>query len=495
MNVARRVTTLALLASLPGVARAQEAAAPSGRCKLQLTADHALNSFKLPSGQLNVFTGGNVVIRCPAQGLVLRSDSLESYGDEGRILFIGHADYSEPRLKLKADNITYYQRDERVVATQNVIAKLPSGSTLRGPQLEFLRAIPRVRTQQFATATGRPTVSLVERDPQGRAQPPVEVTGQNIYLQGDSIVSAVGNVVVVRPELTATGDSLFANSGSGLLRIMRTPKITGTKGRPFTLEGETIDLLSRRRKLERVLSKSAAVANSEDLNLRSDTIDLRIADDLLQRAVAWGQSRARATSLAQTMVADSIDVLMPAQRIRELHAVRKATAEGAPDTTKFRTTEKDRLTGDTIVALFDTVPAKDTARKPRIRQLVAIGSKASLATSLQHLPPRDTSLCRPDIVYVRGRLITVDFDTAKVSRVKVTDEDKSGGLYLEAQPDSASRCHPAAATAVAPAPGAVTGAVRSSPATSSPTPTPAPPSPTAPGVLAPTTPPPAPKRP
>ncbi|HET9011835.1 MAG TPA: hypothetical protein VFN38_08465, partial [Gemmatimonadaceae bacterium] len=68
--------------------------APSGRCRLQLTADHALNSFKLPSGQLNVFTGGNVVIRCPAQGLVLRSDSLESYGDEGRILFIGHADYS-----------------------------------------------------------------------------------------------------------------------------------------------------------------------------------------------------------------------------------------------------------------------------------------------------------------------------------------------------------------------------------------------------------------
>ncbi len=152
----RNGVALLALALLPARLAAQEAAAPTGRCKLQFAAEHPLNSFKLPSGQYNILTGGNVVARCPAQGLVLRSDSLESYGDEGRVVFIGHADYSEPRLKLKADNITYYQRDERVVATQNVIAKLPSGSTLRGPQLEFLRAIPRVRPQQFATATGRP---------------------------------------------------------------------------------------------------------------------------------------------------------------------------------------------------------------------------------------------------------------------------------------------------------------------------------------------------
>jgi lipopolysaccharide export system protein LptA len=491
--------SVALLAALLPARLAAQQAAPTGRCTLQFAAEHPLNSFKLPSGQYNIFTGGHVVARCPAQGLVLRSDSLESYGDEGRIVFIGHADYSEPRLKLTAENLTYFQRDERVLATQNVNATLPTGSTLRGPQVEFLRAVPRVRSQQYATATGRPTVSLVERDPQGRAQPPVQVTGENIYLQGDSIVSAVGNVVVVRPELTATGDSLFANSGSGLLRIMRNPRITGTKGRPFTLEGQTIDLLSRRRKLERVLAKREAVANSEDLNLRSDTIDLRVTDDLLQRAVAWGEGRARATSLSQSMLADSIDVMMPAQRIRELHAVRNATAEGAPDTTKFRTTEKDRLTGDTIVALFDSVPAKDTARKPRIRELIAIGSKASPASSLQHLPPRDTSLCRPDIVYVRGRLITVDFDTAKVSRVTVADEDKSGGLYLEAKPDSASRCHQSPVTAAAGAPGAATGtatgAARPASASPSPSPTPAvPPAPT-PAVPAPASSTTAPKRP
>jgi hypothetical protein len=316
-------------------------------------------------------------------------------------------------------------------------------------------------------------VSLVERDAQGRAQPPVQVTGANIYLRGDSVVSAVGDVVVVRPELTATGDSLYANSGSGLLRIMRQPKITGTKGRPFTLVGETIDLLSRRRKLERVLAKNAAVANSEDLDLRSDTIDLRVTDDLLQHAVAWGKSRARATSPTQTMVADSIDVKMPSQRIRELYAVRGASAEGAPDTTKFRTTEKDRLTGDTIIARFDTVPAKDTARKPRIRELVAIGSKASLATSLQHLPPRDSSLCIPAINYVRGRLITIAFDSAKVSTVHVNDEDQAGGMFIEPKPDSTARCRTLASSDSVGAP--VAGrATPSAPAPTPPVPAPRP---------------------
>ena len=474
----------ALLMILPPVAGAQTPAAPSGRCKLQLTSDRALNSTKLPSGQLNVITAGNVVIRCPAQNLVLRSDSLESYGDEGRIVFIGHADYTEPRLKLKADVITYFQRDERVLAVQNVVATLPSGSTLRGPQVDFLRAVPRVR-QQSATATGRPTVSLVERDAQGKPQPPVQVTGANIYLQGDSLVSASGNVVVVRPELTATGDSLYANSGSGLLRLMREPKITGTKGRPFTLAGTTIDLLSRKRKLERVVAKDSAVATSEDLVLRADTLDLRVVDDLLQRAIAWGKSRARAASPSQTVVADSIDVLLPAQRVRTLYAIRTATAEGAPDTTKFRTTEKDRLTGDTIIAHFDTAATRDTSSKPRIRQLVAIGGKASLATSLQHLPPRDSSLCKPAINYVRGSLITVTFDSARVSTVDV--KDRAGGVYVDPEPDSTSRCR-AFAAGKAPSD---SGRVTTAPARGSapaPTPSPSPPSPAATPVAPPATP-------
>lgn len=423
----RRLASLLFLAA--PMAGAQNAPAPTGRCRLIYVADHGLVTNKLPSGQFNAFTGGNVIARCPAQNLVMRSDSLESYGDEGRILFIGHVDYKEPRLALKSDFLTYFTRDERILATQRVDARLPSGSTLTGPQVELLRAVPGVRAQQSATAIGRPTLSLVQRDSLGRPQPPVKVTGNTVYLQGDSVVSAVGSVVVVRPELTATGDSLYADAGTGLLRLMRQPKLTGTKGRPFTLAGETIDLLTKAKKLDRVLAKSAAVATSEDLVLKSDTIDLRVADDMLQRAIVWGAARAHAMSPTQSIVADSIDVSMPGQRVREMHAVRGASAEALPDTTKFHTTEKDRLTGDTIVAYFDSIPARDTTSKPRIQLLVATGN----ATSYQHLPPRDSTQCLPAINYVKGRSITVAFDSAKVSTVTVHDS-LAPGVYVE--PDS-----------------------------------------------------------
>ena len=119
--IVRRVAILLLVGLSPRAVLAQGAPAPTGRCVLQFASDHALTAPKLPSGQRNAFTGGNVVARCPAQNLVLRADSLESYGDEGRVVFIGHADYAEPRLKLKAEVITYYQRDERVLAVQNVV--------------------------------------------------------------------------------------------------------------------------------------------------------------------------------------------------------------------------------------------------------------------------------------------------------------------------------------------------------------------------------------
>jgi hypothetical protein len=432
------ITSLLACAALSIGADAQSVAAPKGRCKFEIdqTPTTSFITNKLPSGQYNSYLGGGVIARCAAQNIVLKSDSLEQYGDEGRFYFVGHVDYREPRLKLKSEFLTYFQRDERILAVNNVDAVLPSGSSMKGPSLEFFRPIPKIRPKQQGVATGRPTMSIIDKDAQGKPQPPVNLTGNTIWLNGDSIVASSGNVVIVRPELTATGDSLFLDSGLGLLRIMRTPRMVGTKGRAFTLTGETIDLLTRKKKLERILAKNKGVAVSEDLTLKSDTIDLRVSDDLLQRAVVWGKSRASAASPSQTISADSIDVVMPAQKVREMHAVRGASALAVPDTTKFNLAADDRfdrLTGDTIVARFDTVPARDTSTKPRIRELVAISN----ATSYQHLAPRDTSLRKPDINYICGKLITVTFDSAKVRRVAIENSDPPcSGAYAEAQPDS-----------------------------------------------------------
>jgi len=443
-----------------------------------------LFTVKLPSGQYNSFIGGGVVARCPSQNLVLKSDSLESYGDEGRFFFIGHVDYSEPRINLRSDYLTYFQREERLLATLNVDATLPSGSNLKGPSLELWREIPKVR-QQHGTAIGRPTINIIQKDSLGRPQPPVTVTGNNVWMTGDSTVASQGEVVVIRPELTASGDSLYLEGSTGLLRMMRKPRVLGTKGRPFTLVGETIDVLSKERKLDRVLAKSKAEAVSRDVTLKSDTIDLRISADELQRAMAWGKSRANAVSASQSMLADSVDVMMPNQRLEEMHAVGGAITEGKPDSVKFHTKERDRLTGDTIVAHFDTAASqlRDTTSKPKIRLVVSTGN----ATSLQHLPPRDTTLRVPAIVYVVGSQITVNFDTGTVQRVQVKDENLAAGIYLEPQ-DTTRQKRPATRADGQPAAAAAGGPrvlqrvpASSTPAAPTPTaPTPATPAPSAP---------------
>jgi hypothetical protein len=179
---------------------------------------------------------------------------------------------------------------------------------------------------------------------------------------------------------------------------------------------------------------------------------------------------------------------MPGQHLREMHAVGDAVAEGAPDSTKFRTTERDRLTGDTIVAHFDTAASllRDTTSKPKLRLLVSNGH----ATSLQHLPPRDTTLRTPAVVYVVGHTIDVSFDSGTVKRVSVRDDSLASGLYLEPEkPDTARAARGGAANAASrstpAAPGATRPAGDARQAPPGPAPSPSPSSTAAPPALPP----------
>ena len=127
---------------------------------------------------------------------------------------------------------------------------------------------------------------------------------------------------------------------------------------------------------------------------------------------------------------------MPGQRIRRVHALRNALAEGSPDTTRFHLeskNEKDWLRGDTIFAFFDSTKVADTTKSnPDVQRLVARGN----ASSLYHLAPNDTSQKRAAINYVSARTITIDFDQSRVATV--TTVDAVTGLYLEPR-DSTAR--------------------------------------------------------
>jgi hypothetical protein len=441
----RRHVVLVLRCLAATVGLCSTVAAQATRTRCDVTSDR----FRLDSlpgvGQVS-FAGGNVHIRCPARGITLTGDSAEQFQDHDQV--IGHAVYDEPRFHVTANYLNYFPNDERVVGAGDVHARLPSGSTLEGPQAEYRRAIPKVRPRAQMSAIARPTINIVEKDSAGRTQPPTTVTANNVFVDGDSasLIYAGGQVVINRTDVAATSDSAFIDEPKETMRLMRNPVVKGKRDRPFTLSGDLIDMYPKNRKLYRVLSQANAVAISDSMTLKSDTIDLRLVDQLLDHAFAWGaRSRARVISPGQNLLADSLDVTMPGQRIQLVRALRKAYANGKPDTTKFKVVKPDTsdwLMGDTIIAHFDTAKvaakpaakpgtaARDTVRNPQIHQLVASGH----ASSYYHMAPSDTAQKRPAINHVNARVITVNFDQQKVTTV--TTVDSVSGVYIEPNADT-----------------------------------------------------------
>jgi hypothetical protein len=408
--------------ALPGALAAQK---PTP-CDLIAQPSTRLSSDSTPGLGRVIFVGGGVLIKCRARGITLQGDSAEQYPDHDQM--IGHAVYDEPRFHVTADYLNYFPNDDRVVGAGNVHAKLPSGSTLDGPQAEYKRAIPKIRPRQQLSAIARPTITILEQDSTGKPAPPMTVIANTVFMDGDSLIYGGGAVVITRPEIVATGDSAFIDQTKEIMHLMRNPRLQGKKEKPFTLTGDLIDMFSKDKKLQRVLSRGNANAVSDSMTLKSDTIDLRVVSDQLNHAYAWGKSRARVISPSQNMTADSLDVSMPSQRIQLVRALRKARAEGKPDTTRFVAQAPDTLNwlnGDTIIAHFDSLPPTDTTKTPPIRQLVATGN----ATSLYMMAPSDSTERRPALNYVSARTITIDFDKSKVSTV--TTVDSVAGVYIE----------------------------------------------------------------
>lgn len=456
--LARRALLLsACFAATAATARAQTSVR---ECAVEFTPRTPGDSTPLtiqvqPSGQRNVFQGGGVRYRCVEQNVVIEADSAAYYGDLATLFMVGNVHYVDQGTTLDAMQLTYYRADEWLVAQGDVRAQLEDGSTLRGPTVEYYRAVPGLRPLPRVIAPGRPTLTLQPRDSAGVAQDPVEVTADRILAEGDSLVYAGGRVVIMRPDLVARADSAVVDEGREFARLLRQPEIEARGERPFTLRGEVIDLFSRERELERVLSSGAARVVSEDVNVAADTLDLRIAGRELERAYAWGASRARATSPGRDIVADSLDVRVPGGRLREVFAIGGARVEGAADTTRIRSDEREWLTGDTIVARFDSTLADgDTSGTPPLEWLRAEGDARSL-----QLVASDSAAAgpttRPSIHYVAGRVITVTFTNGDLDRVDVVAADSGvvRGAFLDATGQSLGRPAGTVGTPAAPPPG------------------------------------------
>ncbi|HXG69205.1 MAG TPA: hypothetical protein VNJ04_01190 [Gemmatimonadaceae bacterium] len=381
-----------------------------------------------PDGNQNAFSGGGVVARCIGQDNLLTADSAEYYESQGLLLLIGNVHYTEARVKVDARTMTYYQADDHLHAEGNVVAVLDNGTTMRGPNADYYRSVPG-RPVSRLFASGRPQLDLVQRDTSGRNRPPqtARLLANQITMQGDSIVYAGGQVVLTRPDLVAKGDSAFLDGENDFARLMKSPQIQGKGARAFTLDGGIIDLYSRDRQLERVVATPNGHILSQDIELVADSIDLRLKTNQLERAMAWGAKRARALSPEREILADSIDVIMPGQKVREVRALRGAYATSQPDS-GILTEERDWIRGDTIVARFDTVATGDSTSRPRVREIVAEGK----AQSYYQLKNSRGPSALPTVNYVRGRIITIDFAGRRVTTVTVVDQ--AVGMFVEPGP-------------------------------------------------------------
>lgn len=392
------------------------------------------NLFTDAAGRRITYVGGGVDARCAGQGNRLQADSAEHHESRGELVLIRNVRYAEPRMAMQSERMVYYTNEERLFATGNVRGRSESGTRFSGPQFEYLRPRAGLRQVPSWRAPGRPSVRMAPTDTATPAARPdtslgergdsTDLTADFIHSENDSLVLAIGKVVIERHDLRATADSASLDRGREFARLMREPRIVGTGERPYTLTGARIDLWSREQRLERVLSVGGARVDSDSLTLAADTIDMRLKDQRMERVFAWG-GRAKAEAESQQMEADSLDLRMPGQRLREVYALGRAFAYSRVDTARIVSEDRDWITGDTLVAYFDTLATADTASRTRMREVVATGS----ARAFYQLAAAGEGKGPPNISYNRGRVIAVHFEDGEVVRVDV--KDKASGMFLE----------------------------------------------------------------
>jgi len=446
--VATLASTIGGLASVPAASAQRPGPTPGSKCIIQFQGSAGgttrSNFTKLPSGKYNAYVGGGFVGNCQGQDVTLRSDSAEYYGDQSLLYLIANVHYTDPRAKVDADHMTYWMEEEHIRADGNVFAVLASGTTMRGPVADYYRAVRPIRTEAILVSTGRPRLRLVQRDTlTGKPTDTVDVVAERITSVADSLVYAGGDVRITRPQLFATGDSAFMDQGSGIARLMLKPTVEARRSRPFTLTGGVIDVFSKNKLVSRVVATPNGHATSQDLQLYADTVDLRVNNNELERAMAWGRTRARATSPDRDILADSIDAVLPNQRIHQIRAVGKAYATSIPDTATMKTSERDWMRGDTLIATFDSAARQDSSHTPPVKTVIARNN----ARAYYHVKSA-TFKDRPGVNYVTGRDIDISFLNGGVDTVKV--RDKASGVYVEAV-DSTVKARPATPRPITPA--------------------------------------------
>jgi hypothetical protein len=378
--------------------------------------------------------GGGFVGRCEGEKNLIKADSAEYFQQNGFVNLFGNVTYEEgTEFRVTANHATYFTQDGKLYADGNVVAtQLKTGSTFRGPNIEYFRVMPNLRDVSRLYAPNSPNVEIVQKDSLGKPLPPVRINASVMQDAGDSVLFAWGSVSILRTDITGRSDSASYNKATGNSRLIRGAQIVSVaKDQQFTLSGDTIDLFSQDSVLNRVLAQHLSRAKSGDITMAAERIDLRLVDKKIDRAYVSGFGRSKADMPRNSLEADSMDIRLPGQRIEELRAFGRAVALSRTDSLKIRSDERDELHGDTVIAVFDTLRnPKDTAAKATLRVITAGGN----ASSKVQIASRQGPTFPPAINYVKGKHLIVQFDSGQVRNIEV--DSSAYGNYFEPVTDS-----------------------------------------------------------
>jgi len=393
-----------------------------------------------PDGTKTLHGGGGVLAHCDGTNTTISADSFAHYPALGRLDLIGRVVIRDTGLALDARLASYFLRDERLEAHNSVVAvNRRTGSVLRGPNLKYWRAAKGVRDTVEMYATQRPTVEYRQTAPgDSGSQEPYIIVADRLRFKGDDRMWAGGTVTIDRSDFASRSDSMMLDQTAGFGVLIGKPSVegrgrtsTGEAGKNYTLVGTRIELALAQRDIRGVKALGNGKATGSDWALTADTIDLRIADRLLQQTFAWGDTtRPHAISTLYTIQSDSLAIDSPGEILTESRAFGNAFSTAKRDSTT-PPKETDWITGDSLTIRFAQEQDSLTKRpRSRLHELVSRGSPARALT--HHPQERDTTHAGPSINYSRGHQITLAMLKDRIDRVVVAG--KADGVHLEPRP-------------------------------------------------------------
>jgi hypothetical protein len=418
---------LVLLALAQQPTQADTTRAPGRACQVAIdSVGHYGRQTVGAVGDTNYFAGGGVLAHCNGTGTTFASDSVAWYSGQRRFDMIGRVKIRDTSLALDANLAYYYLREERLEAHNNVVAKnRENGSTLRGPNLNYLRAAAGIRDTLEMFATQRPTI---EYRGQADSTEPYVIVGDRVHFKGNDRMWAGGNVTVDRSDLAARADSMAMDQTTGLGVLIGKPKVQGKGAQSYTLVGTRIEMLQHDHELKQVEALGAGQATGADWHLTADTIRLGLEQSKLQQAFAWGDSsRPHAVSTLQTIQSDSLALDVPDQVLTEARAFGRARSTSKRDSTSGPG-ETDWIAGDTLVAHWVQAPDSAGHAKSQLQRLLARGSARALTHHYDAKDPKQP----PAIDYSRGKQIAITMNGDKVDRVLVSGQ--ADGVHRPPRP-------------------------------------------------------------